>query len=245
MKGKILHAVNWDKRERYMGKKWGIYILFALLGVFIFASELVFHSEEGETFSKSPNIMVDNVVYWLARTSTGDTLSEDFILIGETKASDSEIASTNLHAFGVAEGAKVYQSKEKPGWVYVQWDKYYNLFTVWELNCPLLRYNDKLYVSIKYIGDFEDQFDFEDKLHQFNGEFELKGALKFGEYNTVPKTNMEVNHSLYDKAKLFYQNDYSPVVYVLFDDPNGNTIEECFCDVELVPIDYGPYLNGE
>lgn len=188
----------------------------------------------------TPNVMVDDTVYWFCASYENFTLPDSFVLIGTTIISDTQRAEENFSAHGVANGAEIYQSNEYPGWVYIRWDKYWNLFTVSELGLPLLKFNDALYVSV---NAFNSSVEADARIDppRFTKSYVYQGNLIFGEVGAVPLREFETNSTIYQFGKLYYNEEESSTVYFEFPSDGTNSSYHAFYDVSLIPLDYSAY----
>lgn len=194
-----------------------------------------------ENSSYPPNIMIDDTLYWFAAAYMDFDLPNDYILVGTVQENISGVSDKNFAANGVATGSQIYQSDEHPGWLFVNWDQYYNLFTTWELGCALLKYNDSIYISA---DDFKSNLEAEAypslEVESFSKDYQFAGTLHMEGEFYLPCEEFGINCALFDGGRLYFSPNKPSTLYV--EAGEGNTIwKEAFYQVSMIPLDISKY----
>lgn len=201
--------------------------------------------EDGVRNSYSPNILIGDELYWYVTTYASSDMPDGLASIGSVSKNISGISTENFletgAASGVGVGAEVYQSKTRPGQIYVIWEENLNLFTIELLSFPLVRYDGALYINLQQFQDsgFSDSFAPISPTH-FSEDFSCVGSLTTAEVGcTVPMDNLESNYSFYVGSNIYFNPEDTSTIYVDTNNKRQDLI--AFYDVSLIPLDFSPY----
>ncbi len=214
-------------------------IVFCLVGIIVlFLSNSTSPTEE---MNYSPNIMIDGTLYWFATAYTDLDLPDDYVLIGTVQENISGVSYENFTASGVAVGSQIYQSEKHPGWLFIKWNQYFNLFTTWELGCALLQYNGSIYISVK---DLQSNIEAESyssiKVESFSKDYQYTGTLHMEEKFSFPCEEFGTNSARYGDGRLYFASDKPSTLYVEVGEGN-TTWKEAFYQVSMIPLDINKY----
>ena len=231
--------------SRSARKMWIIFVsVFVVVLLLYFVSKRAEHQDSLDV-SYSPNILVDDTLYWYATTYSISEMPEGLISIGKVSKNTTGISSKDFietgAASGIGVGAEVFTGSNYPYQVYVQWEDNLNLFTVELLSVPLIRYHGNLYIKVQsyqdsgYFRDYQTIYP-----ASFSPDFSYVGPLTPAEIGcTVPMNELESNYKFNSGGDVYSSvNDLSTI----FVNASGSRQEMmAFYNVSLIPLDYSEF----
>lgn len=210
---------------------------------------VLFHAPEStipEAVSSVPSITIANTVYYFSALYSEPVLPDDSVLIETVNGSGDHVNGNTITTHGVEAGTEIYYSTSHPGWVFSLKENNLRRFAVWELSCPMIRYNGEIYLSVEYFrscGDAEKYGPINPS--RFTEKYTAVGRLSFGEYDTVPLQDLETNTELYQDTILYSANEDDSTVYVELIDSNGSIWYQAFYKASNIPLDYSVYIESK
>lgn len=207
----------------------------------------VFHissNNSPERVTSLPDVVIDDTPYYFSTLYSSPVLPDGSVLIGVVNDEEGHTNHVEITTHGVGVGSEIYQNDELPGWVFTLSDGALRRFTVWELACPMLRFNDALYISTNYYESCGDARAYGPlSPSQFTDEFKPVGKLFFGAYDTVPAQNFEVSIEFYNNSQLYCSEREDSTVYAEIKNYQGITWREAFYKASKIPLDYSDYIK--
>lgn len=231
--------------SRSVRKIWTVFVA-VLVAVFLlyFVSSQIEYSGNSDV-SYSPNILVDNTLYWYVAAYPLSEIPEGLTSIGKVSKNISGISSEDFiktgAASGIGIGAEVFAGNNYPYQLYIQWGDNLSFFTIEPLSFPLIRYHGDLYIKVQ---SYQDSGYFSDYPNispaSFSPDFSYAGSLRSAEIGCiVPMNELESNYEFYSGGDVYSNaNDLSTI----FVNASGDRQEMmAFYNVSLIPLDYSEY----
>lgn len=199
-----------------------------------------------ETISTVPYVVVDNRTFYFSTLCSDPTLPDGSVLLETVNDASDCTNNKAVITHGIEVGSEIYQNADYPGWVYALNGGTLRRFTVWELACPMIRYNNDIYISVDYFMNCGDAKEYGPlNPSRFTEMFEPVGCLFFREYDIVPSQDFETNLELYNNCKLYCDKSDGSTVYIELSGADGHTWHEAFYMASKIPLDYSVYIEGK
>lgn len=197
-----------------------------------------------ETISTVPHVVVDNRTFYFSTLCSDPTPPVGSVLLGIVNDATGCTNNDTIITHGIDVGSEIYQNADSPGRIFTLKEGTLRCFTVWELACPMIRYNNDIYISVDYFMDCGDA----EGLGPLNPSpfteiFEPVGRLFFGEYDSVPSKDFETNLEFYNNSQLYSAKNDDSTVYIELSDVGGFTWHEAFYKASKIPLDYSVYIE--
>lgn len=192
-----------------------------------------------ETASTVPYVVVDDRTFYFSTLCSDPTLPDGSVLLETVNDATGCTNSKSVITHGIEVGSEIYQNADYPGWVYTLKGGTLRRFTVWELACPMIRYNNEIYISVDYFmncGDTKEHGPLSPS--RFTEMYEPAGRLFFRQYDVVPSQDFETNLELYNNSQLHSAKNDDSTVYVELSDADGFIWKEAFYKASKIPLDY-------